>query len=72
MCVFYNSIINRRSVGFTKPMIDYEILADSQHLYRASDYNTVALVGLKFNGIANTIKIMSSRSVYLHTFPGQA
>ena len=29
--MFSKSIINRWSVGFTKPMIDYEILADSQH-----------------------------------------
>ena len=29
--IFYKSIINRRPVGFTKPMIDYESLADSQH-----------------------------------------
>ena len=29
--IFYKSIINRWLVGFTKPMIDYEILADSQH-----------------------------------------
>ena len=29
--IFYKSIISQWSVGFTKPMIDYEILADSQH-----------------------------------------
>ena len=29
--IFYKSIIHRWSVGFTKPKIDYEILADSQH-----------------------------------------
>ena len=29
--IFYKSIINRWLVGFTKRMIDYEILADSQH-----------------------------------------
>ena len=29
--IFYKSIINRWSIGFTKPMIDYEILADSQY-----------------------------------------
>ena len=28
--IFYKSIINRWSVSFTKPMIDYEILANSQ------------------------------------------
>ena len=26
--------MNRWSVGFTKPMIDYEILADSQHYWK--------------------------------------
>ena len=30
------------------------------------------LVGLELNDPVNTIKVMSSRSVYLHTFPGQA
>ena len=30
------------------------------------------LVGLEFNGPVNTIKVISSRSVYLHTYPGQA
>ena len=29
--IFYKSIINRWSVGFTKLLIDYEIPADSQH-----------------------------------------
>ena len=29
--IFYKSIINRWSVGFSKPMINYEILADSHH-----------------------------------------
>ena len=29
--IFYKSIINSWSVGFTKPLIDYEILTDSQH-----------------------------------------
>ena len=29
--IFYKSIINRWSVGFRKPMIDYEILADFHH-----------------------------------------
>ena len=29
--MFYKSIINQWLVGFTKLMIDYEILADSQH-----------------------------------------
>ena len=29
--IFYQSIINRWSVGFTKPMVDYEIQADSQN-----------------------------------------
>ena len=29
--IFYKSIITQWSVGFTKPMIDNEILADSQH-----------------------------------------
>ena len=29
--IFKKSIINQWSVSFTKPMIDYEILADSQH-----------------------------------------
>ena len=29
--IFYKLIINRWSIRFTKPMTDYEILADSQH-----------------------------------------
>ena len=29
--IVYKSIVNRWSVGFTKPMFDYEILADTQH-----------------------------------------
>ena len=29
--IFYKSIINRWLVGFTKPKIDYEILAVTQH-----------------------------------------
>ena len=29
--IFHKSIINWWLVGFTKSMIDYEILADSQH-----------------------------------------
>ena len=29
--IFYKSIIYRWSIGFTKPMIDYEIPADSLH-----------------------------------------
>ena len=29
--MFYKSIINRWSVVFTKPMIDFEILAEFQH-----------------------------------------
>ena len=28
------------------------------------------LVDLEFNGPVNTIKVMSTKSVYLHTFPG--
>ena len=28
-CIFYKSVINRSLVCFTKPMIDYEILADT-------------------------------------------
>ena len=32
--IFYKSIINWWSVRFTKPMINYEILADSQHYFK--------------------------------------
>ena len=38
----YESTISWSSVGFTKPMIDYKILADSQHylLHFGSKYIT--------------------------------
>ena len=29
--IFYKTVISRWSVGFTKPMIDYEILVNSKH-----------------------------------------
>ena len=38
--IFYKWIFNRWSVGFTKPMIDFEILADSQHLFTITDVRT--------------------------------
>ena len=44
--IFYKSIINQWSAGFTKPMIGYEFLADSQRYLRK--YITIGFYNVTF------------------------